>query len=173
MTSFSVMVKLCKDPDTGSPWLLLPHVSSQHGRAPAPCSLHCHPAACPDPAEQAVTSLPDFYQNRPGCPGHEEDKTGGCSWPLHLRGLARLCSMLGPASSGTLQARYTKKTCYHIVLYGRQKSSTLFLFRSVHQFRELQNKKAFPSQCLPLHYFNSKIRIIPFLLLGMRVTGLC
>lgn len=81
MTSFSAMVKLCTDPATGSPWLHLPHISSQRGCAPALCSLCCcltvsHPSRH-SPASRIATEPLVFA---PGALGKRQ--TRGCSAPL-------------------------------------------------------------------------------------------
>lgn len=65
MTSFSVTVTLCKDPDTGSPWLHLPHVSSWRGCAPAPHSLLTPWCLSSTRVSWQPPSRWDFYPNCP------------------------------------------------------------------------------------------------------------
>lgn len=154
MTSFTTTVKLCKDPATGSSWLHLPHVSSQRGCAPALCSLCCCPTVSHpsrhSPASHIATKPTVFNLVR---------WAGGRPWLLSIPWPMALVQ----ESSGTFADTFSmEKVRCHTVLYRRQKSE-LFLFTSVYQFRQLWNQKVFPFCYLSLHYFDSKIPILPLL----------
>lgn len=173
MSSFSVTVKLCKDPDTGSPWLQVPHVSFRCFCAPALCFLtHTLVSVLKWAGSHQATEIStkialDPFAGRQShcCPPPCTPSTGMGS---------QLYNILCPGSLGTFaDTFYSKKTPnhlneiqinhYHITWYWREKSSKLFLFTSAYQFRQLQNWKILPLHC---SFFSS------FLLLGMWVKQL-
>lgn len=157
MTSFSVTVMLCKDPDTGSPWLHLPHVSSQRGCAPAPHSLLTPWCLSSTHVSWQPPSRWDFYPNCPRSFQWEWEAVPLLPTTPNTGIGSQLYSMFSPGSLSTFtDTLYIKNTQvryrWNIIIitwYWRENSSKLFLFTSVYQFTQLQNWKA-----LPIYYFS-------------------
>lgn len=156
MTSFSAMVKLCTDPATGSPWLHLPHISSQRGCAPALCSLCCcltvsHPSRH-SPASRIATEPLVFA---PGALGKRQ--TRGCSAPLgpwHWR----------RSHQAPLQTRFPWRKYIAIQFHMGDINHPNYSYGQVYtKFRQLCETRKHSHSAVSLHYFDSKILILPLL----------